>query len=144
MAALLITGVLFAGDARLQALEKFLASYPGRQYSSDFLEAADRYKLDWRLLPAICVIESGCGQRAKNNNMFGWMSGRKKFYSSRQGIYHVASRLAGAGHYSGKSTHHKLRIYNPRSHSYPAKVQKLMAELEKLTKCTSVKTKSPS
>lgn len=126
--ALLIVSPLLA-DARLQALEQFLAPYPGVQYSSDFLEAADRYKLDWRLLPALCVVESGCGQHTKNNNMFGWLSGRKKFYSRRQGIYHVASRLAGASHYAGKTTTQKLKTYNPRSRSYPAKVQKLMSEL---------------
>lgn len=123
--------MLFADDARRQALEQFLAPYPGRQYSSDFLEAADRYKLDWRLLPAICVVETGCGNRAKNNNMFGWLSGRKKFYSSRQGIYHVAFRLANAEHYDGKSTKQKLKTYNPRHRAYPAKVQKLMTQLAK-------------
>jgi hypothetical protein len=127
--ALLITNATAFQDTRLSRLQEFLAPYPGVEYAADFLEAADRYDIDWALLPAICVAESGCGLRAKNNNMFGWKSGRKRFYSRRQGIYYVASRLAGAKTYRDKNTRQKIKKYNPRLRSYPARVQKLMAQL---------------
>jgi len=47
-------------DERLLKLTRFFgnANCPLRDASADFLEASDRYDLDWRLLPSISMVES--------------------------------------------------------------------------------------
>src|ERR1700730_5030314 len=65
-------------DPRLESLREFFhkSDCPVQEYSRVFLEAADRYELDWRLLPSISFVESTGGKAAPNNNLFGWDSGR--------------------------------------------------------------------
>src|SRR5579872_996220 len=65
-------------DHRFQTLRKFFQKFdcPAQHYSEVFIEAADRYDLDWRLLPSLSYVESGGGKAARNNNVFGWDSGR--------------------------------------------------------------------
>ena len=45
-------------DPRLESLRKFFhkSDCPAQEYSRVFLEAADRYDLDWRLLPSISYV----------------------------------------------------------------------------------------
>src|SRR5690242_15621001 len=64
-------------DPRLTTLQKFFGkgNCPAKKYSGVFLEAADTYDLDWRLLPSISFVESTGGKAARNNNFFGWDSG---------------------------------------------------------------------
>ncbi len=84
--------------------------------------AADKYNIDWRLLPAIAVRESSGGLYSITpNNPFGWGSSKKiKFETIAQAINTVAKNLAGenpatAYAYAGKSTRGKLESYNPPS-----------------------------
>lgn len=130
----LLAGAMLApaADTRVEALQQLLKPYPGRIYAKDFLDAADRYQLDWTLLPSICIVETGCGKTAARNNMFGWDSGRKRFSSRRRGIYYVAARLARLKRYRSKTTPQKLRAYNPRVRKYPEKVLRVMAELRQI------------
>ncbi len=79
-----------------------------------FLEAADAYELDWRLLPSLSFVETTGGKAARNNNWFGWDSGRTKFTSAAAGIHAVGYSLANAGAYRGKSLDGLLATYNPR------------------------------
>lgn len=53
-----------SNDPRYLALERFLAANnsPMINHVATFLSAADRYHLDWRLLPAISGAESGFGR----------------------------------------------------------------------------------
>src|ERR1044071_5459066 len=71
----------YRNDPRLQALRRFFgkAGCPAKAYSHVFLEAADDYDLDWRLLPSISFVESTGGKLARNNNLFGWDSGKAQF-----------------------------------------------------------------
>ena len=62
---------------------------PAKDYSGDFIAVAERYDLDWRLLPSISYLESTGGKAAKNNNLFGWNSGRTGFASAAAGIHEV-------------------------------------------------------
>ena len=55
---------------------------------STFLEAADDYALDWRLLPSLSYVESTGGKAARNNNLFGWNSGRAQFPEPRRRYPH--------------------------------------------------------
>jgi hypothetical protein len=102
---------------------------PAHLYAEDFLIAADRNGLDWRLLPSLSIVESGGGREAHNNNMFGWDNCRVRFRSVKEGIYRVASRLKYSRLYREKTTLDQiLWTYNPRK-EYGIKVRALMAQL---------------
>lgn len=103
-------------DPRLAVLENFFAARhcPIRDLAGDFLLAADKNGLDWRLLPSISFIESGGGKVHRNNNIFGWASGRKKFSSIREAIHTTAGKLAHSKLYRNKDTDQILVTYNPR------------------------------
>lgn len=102
---------------------------PAHLYTADFLIAADRNGLDWRLLPSISIIESGGGREAHNNNMFGWDNCRVRFRTAKEGIYRVASWLRHSSIYKQKtSVDEILWTYNPRK-EYTVKVRALMAQL---------------
>ena len=63
-------------DGRAKIIEDFLKSYksPLSPYSKNFIEVADKYNLNWRLLPAIAMQESGGGKKviADSYNPFGY------------------------------------------------------------------------
>jgi hypothetical protein len=117
-------------DPRLRRLEQFFAERdcPLREAAADFLIAADRNELDWRLLPSISIIESSGGKDYRNNNVFGWDSCRESFTSVRAGIHYVASRLAQSHLYRGKNLDNKLQTYNPNP-DYPHRVKAIMRTL---------------
>jgi hypothetical protein len=117
---------------RASRLERFFNSYhcPSPRHTGDYLRAADAYHLDYRLLPAISVIESQCGFYPRLNNRWGWMSERG-FSTVRAGIDFVSGRLAESYFYKDKTTDGKLRSYNP-SPRYARLVKRLMAEIENL------------
>lgn len=102
-------------DPRLPILQNFFAARhcPIRDLASEFLKAADNNGLDWRLLPSISFVESGGGKVQRNNNIFGWNSGRHRFASIREAIYATAAKLAHSKLYVNKDTDHILWTYNP-------------------------------
>ncbi len=57
-------------------LRKFFKKYnsPLEENSATFVEVADRYDMDYRLLPAISCLESSCGKKLipESYNPFGW------------------------------------------------------------------------
>ncbi len=63
-------------DARTKIIEDFLTDYksPLAKYSNTFVTVADKYNLDYRLLPAIAMQESNGGLKIINNsfNPFGY------------------------------------------------------------------------
>ena len=102
---------------------------PAHIYVDDFLIAADKNGLDWRLLPSISIVESGGGREARNNNMFGWDNCRVHFRTLKEGIYTVASLLKNSSLYKRKtSVNEILWTYNPGK-AYTRKVRTLMAQL---------------
>ncbi len=117
-------------DPRLVRLRQFLAERdcPINDYAEDFIEAADRNELDWRLLPSISFIESSGGKAYQNNNVFGWNSCRGRFKSVRAGIHYVADKLANSEPYKEKTVDEKLFIYNPRL-EYGKLVRSVMATI---------------
>ena len=119
-------------DTRAQALSALLDQRPAQQYVEQFLVAADRYQLDWELLPSISLIETGGGQRAQHHNIFGWDSGRARFTTTKQAIFYVAQHLAEMRGYAGKSSREKMVIYNPARLRYWLRIQQHFAELDRL------------
>jgi hypothetical protein len=117
-------------DHRLARLQAFFAKSdcPAKAYSTDFLAAADRYALDWRLLPSISYVESTGGKSARNNNLFGWDSGRASFRTVRACIHEVGYKLTHSQLYRSKSLDQLLAIYNP-SGAYAQKIKSVMAQI---------------
>lgn len=117
-------------DPRLVRLQKFFGERdcPLREVAADFLLAADRYALDWRLLPSISMVESSGGKDYRNNNVFGWDSPLQSFSSVREGIHYVAAQLARSDRYKNKTIDGKLRTYNPNP-AYSGKVKAVMHAL---------------
>lgn len=65
-----------AQDERVVALKKYLELYdsPLAPYAGTFVENADKYNLDWRLVASISGLESGFGKQIPYDsyNAWGW------------------------------------------------------------------------
>jgi hypothetical protein len=86
-------------------------------YGKEFVEAAKKYNIDPRLLPAIGVRESSGGKRLMNNNPFGWGSAEIPFEDFSDAIDVVSMNLGGynpgtARYYKDADTEKKLWYYN--------------------------------
>jgi hypothetical protein len=117
-------------DPRLAFLRTFFAqgNCPAVELSPIFLEAADMYALDWRLLPSLSFVETSGGKAARNNNIFGWDSGRAAFSSAAAGIRAVASSLAQSALYRHKDVDGILKTYNG-SAGYARRVKDVMRRI---------------
>jgi len=120
----------YRNDPRLETLRGFFrgAECPAEQYSEAFLESADRNELDWRLLPSLSYVETTGGKAARNNNLFGWDSGRAQFASPEAGIHAVGYRLSHSALYKDKSLDALLTTYNPNI-AYGRKVKSVMRRI---------------
>lgn len=117
-------------DYRFHLLKKFFqkGDCPAERYAQAFLDAADRYDLDWRLLPSLSYIESTGGKMARNNNLFGWDSGKAEFPTPVAGIREVGYRLANSSLYKDKDLDDVLATYNPDA-EYAEKVKSVMRRI---------------
>jgi len=116
-------------DPRFQSLRGFFEKFsPAWEYAHVFLEAADDYNLDWRLLPSLSWVESTGGKAALHNNLFGWNSGRAQFASPRAAIHTVGYRLTHSGQYKNKTLDKLLMTYNPKA-EYVARVKSVMQRI---------------
>ncbi|TXI09878.1 MAG: hypothetical protein E6Q68_09255 [Polynucleobacter sp.] len=102
-----------------------------------FVLVAEKYGLDWRLLPAIGIRESSGGKAACGYNPFGWGSCKlSNFKSYEQAIESLGKNLGGANpntarYYAGKSTMEKLYYYNGTVlPTYPDEVLAIMKKIE--------------
>lgn len=66
--------ILITEDARIRALQDFFAKYDSElhKYAADFVQSADQYSLDYRLLPAIAMQESNLCKKAPKNSFNCW------------------------------------------------------------------------
>jgi len=117
-------------DTRIEKLHSFFQKFdcPAVSHVMEFLDAADVYDLDWRLLPSISYVESTGGKLARNNNLFGWDSGRAQFASISSAIYDVGYRLAYSRLYKHKDLDALLATYNPDT-DYADKVKSVMRRI---------------
>jgi hypothetical protein len=120
----------YGNDPRLLKMRSFLKQMDSPAYflAGEFLLAADRNGLDWRLLPSISIVESGGGKNYTNNNILGWDSCRRKFPSVVEGVHSVAHSLATSKLYKNKSLDKMLATYNPHR-GYAGKVKLLMEHM---------------
>jgi len=112
-------------------LESFFKAYdcPAPLHVDDYLRAADSHALDYRLLPAISLVESTCGAYEKKNNRWGWDSVQSGFPSVPDGIEYIIEQLAENPNYKGKTVKEKLFTYNPYK-GYVRQVERLMRQIE--------------
>jgi hypothetical protein len=117
-------------DPRLVSLRFFFeqSDCPAAGLSPVFLAASDAYDLDWRLLPSISFIESSGGKSARNNNLFGWDSGRAEFSSPVACIHSVAFSLANSSLYRNKDLDGILQTYNSDA-GYARRVKSVMRRI---------------
>jgi hypothetical protein len=106
---------------------------PLANYAEKFVEVANKYDLDYRLLPAIATVESNGG---KNNfrsyNAWGW--GNKGFSSFEEGIEVVAKGLKTGYIDKGRDTVEEIApVYCPPNYkNWARSVNQFMLEIENI------------
>jgi hypothetical protein len=125
-----IPSLLSKPDPRIARLEKFFKIYhcPAPHHTSEYLQAADGYGLDYRLLPAVSIRETQCGRTEKQQHNH-WGYHRQNFPSIEVGIDFLARRLTQHPLYQGKTLQDKLFTYNPLP-AYPEEVKRIMRQIE--------------
>lgn len=121
-------------DPRPGQLDKFFQKRKCPYADSKvYIGVADRYALDFRLLPALSVIEQSCGKSAPNNNLFGYYGsgkyGLREFSTIAEGVDYVGRQLVENKFYKGKTLKQKLKIYNSVNPNYYSTVERLMSEI---------------
>ena len=125
-------------DQRAKILSKYLASHnsPMQHNAQDFVDAADKYELDWKMLPAIAGVESTFGKHIPGGyNAYGWAiynsSSRFGFKSWRDGMFTVAKGLREGYINKGLTDPYSInRIYATSPH-WGKNVTYFMNDLEK-------------
>ena len=112
---------------------------PLEGYGMKMVLEAEKNGLEWRLIPAISVIESTGGKFAckkVTSSFLGWGSCRINFESHDKAIEIVAWNLGGNNpktdhYYANKTIKGILETYNPPSivPNYAAKVMKVMEDI---------------
>lgn len=133
--AVLRNEIIVKEDCRKQKLEAFLASYnsPLAGFAQELIDTADKYGLDWRLIPAITGVESTFGRQIPYNsyNAYGWANGAYKFTSWEQSIGIVAKTLKEKYFDRGLDTTAKIgRVYAPPSKTWANKVNYFMEKID--------------
>lgn len=130
-----------SGDARPHLVEKFLQQYrsPIRGHGAVFVQMADKYGLDWRLVAAIGLQESGLGRAmpAGSYNAWGWaiytgQNSGAEFDSWPHAIETVTRGIAQNYYARGLKTPEQIQTrYAPASNgSWAASVRFAMEEIE--------------
>lgn len=143
--AVLGDSIVIDHDARAHMLETYLRQRgsPMASHAGTFIAVADKYDLDWRLLPAIAGAESTFGKFTpkQSHNAWGWgiPTGAQKgigFSSWDQGIETVGLGLRTKYFDQGYTSLRKIESrYTPPSaanpnHPWVAAVEQFMYEIE--------------
>lgn len=121
------------------AIDAYFSAHnmPLKGLGMEMVQAAEKYKLDWRLIAGISVIESTGGINAckgADYSSFGWGSCKIDFKSNEEAIEIVSMNLGGENpktekYYADKTTYKILRTYNSYIKNYPEKVLKVMDQI---------------
>jgi len=126
-------------DPRVKQLEIFFQSYdsPLATYSAYFVKMADKYEIDWKLLPAIAGVESTFGKRIPvgSYNAYGWNGGNARFDSWEAGIEEVCKNLREKYYERGLKTPYLIApVYCPPSLVWAGKVVFFMQKIGEFEK----------
>jgi len=122
-------------DNRQEILRDYFEKFnsPLADFSDEFINSADAFGLDWRLLPAITGVESTYGKFIPKNsyNAYGWNNGLYHFKSWPDSIWYVSKALKENYVDRGAKTIDKIaRIYAPPSPTWAAKVKSIMKKID--------------
>lgn len=126
-------------DGRTEKLRQFFARYnsPLEPYAEDVVLAADEYGLDFRLISAIAMQESGLCKKIPHESYNCWgfgIYGKKvtRFSDYREGIYTVSKALGTRYKGKGLVTPDEIEsMYTPPSNgSWAFSVNHFMAQLQ--------------
>ncbi len=125
-------------DQRAQILSNYFAKYnsPLQYHAQDFIDAADTYDVDWKLVPAIAGVESTFGKFIPGGyNAYGWAiytsDSRFGFKSWRDGIFTVTGGLKEDYINKGLTDPYAMNRKYAASYSWGRKVDYFMKDLEK-------------
>ena len=123
-------------------LQRFLVTHgsPMAPFAGDFISAAHKYGVNWRLIVAISGVESGFGRvipessnGALSYNAWGWTGGSgtfngfANFSSWSSAIYAITSGIAHA--YGNQSPFVMQPVYDPPNPQWSYEVQSYMNQL---------------
>ncbi|MCH7640982.1 glucosaminidase domain-containing protein [Patescibacteria group bacterium] len=123
-------------DYRVNVLTKYLSGHnsPLTDYAGLFIYTADKYGLDWRLIPAISGVESTFGKNIPSSsyNAYGWANGKYRFESWEDSIEVVSKALREKYIDRGASTLSKIARRYAASTAWEWKVRYFMNEIDSL------------
>lgn len=130
VATKLVVTIKAVKDRRAARLGKFFESQgsPLSPYAGDFVKIADKYELDWRLLPAITGVESTFGLFVPGGsyNPYGWNNGNFYFKNWVDSTKYVASQIKTRWGYAGTITPWKIGPQYAASPTWASKVSNYM------------------
>ena len=103
-------------DFRPLRVAKFLKGTPLEKYSDQIVAISDKYGIDYRLIPAIAMKETGAGRVSPEDsfNAWGFENGRTRFESWEQALESVAKTLKTKYVAKGMDTPDKMMpVYAP-------------------------------
>ncbi len=94
-------GEAYASEDREVALNRFFARFnsPWEGQGNEFVAIADKYSLDYRLIPTIGGVESSLGKNC-SGNCFGWANGKKDCGTDLQDAECVAEGISRLSYYA--------------------------------------------
>ncbi len=134
-------------DPRARILQDYLEQYnsPLAGHSQDFIDAADMYKVDWRLVPSIAGVESTFGKFIPGGyepgsisyNAWGWgVYGDQAlgFKSWKDGIYTLNKGLRENYINRGYTEPYSMNKIYASSPTWGGKVSYFMQDMEKFSR----------
>lgn len=124
-------------DSRAEILRDYLAqkNSPLQYQAQDFVDAADKYNLDWRLVASISGVESTFGKFIPGGfNAWGWgVYGDQAlgFQSWRDGIFTVSEGLRKGYFDKGLTDPYSINRIYAASPTWGSKVTYFLTDLEK-------------
>ena len=129
-----------AADKRALVLQAYLAKHnsPMQYQAQNFVDAADQYNLDWKLVPAIAGVESTFGKFIPGGyNAWGWgVYGTQAIYfgSWKDGIFTVSEGLRKNYLNKGLSDPYDINRVYAASPTWGSHVSYFLGDLERFEK----------
>ncbi len=139
-------------DKRAEILKDYLTKYnsPLAPYAQTFIDEADKYDLDWKLVPAIAGVESYFGQMIPTYSYNGWGFGVYgdnvlRFASWEEGIATLNKSLRERYmNERGATNVYEIGSTYAADRQWANKVQRFMDEIEQVEKASANNTLSIS
>ena len=145
-------------DDRGAKIDAYFAQWdlPLAGYGDEMVAASDKYGIDWRILPALAMLETTGGKNLCENtrggminkNAFGFGGCSLYFSTFEQAFDAVAKTISGNGEktshlYKDKSIEEILEVYNPKetpgiTKNYHGKAIKVMNDIESMDVSTKL------